>query len=207
MCLKQRHHARIAQHMNLLAHFYLAELTGTSAAGQLLGDMVKGRLDGREPPAIERGIRLHRAIDSFTDKHWVTTDLRRRFRPPLRRYGGILVDIGFDHCLARNWAGYSDAPLPDFARQVVTRARQEWPATAHAPARPPLELMQILVDYQRPAGLQRALDSVDLRLRHNSPLPEALPPLLDQYERLDAGFRTFFPQLCDYAQTFARRLS
>lgn len=192
--------------MNLLAHFYLAELTDTSAAGQLLGDMVKGHLDGHHAPAIERGIRLHRAIDSFTDNHAITADLRRRFQPPLRRYGGILVDIGFDYCLADEWARYSDAALPDFAEHVVARARREWP-TAAPSNKPPAELATVLVEYRYPAGLQRALDSVDRRLRRASPLPDALPALLAQREHLVSGFAAFFPQLCAHVQTLRPTVS
>jgi len=184
--------------MNLLAHFYLADLTATSAAGQLLGDRVKGRLDGRLDADIERGIRLHRAIDSFTDSHRLTADLRRRFAPPLRRYGGILVDIGFDYCLSRDWTRYSNTPLPTFARQVVNQARREWPATA-APA-PDTGLARALATYGQPHGLQCALDSVDRRLRRPSPLPEALPALMAQQTHLQAAFDVFFPELCVYAR-------
>lgn len=192
--------------MNLLAHFYVAEITGTSAAGQFLGDMVKGRLDGRFEPTVENGIRLHRAIDGFTDRHPVTAGLRRRFAPPWRRYGGILVDIGFDYCLARDWAQYSDTPLPRFAGQVVARARREWPPDTPMPARNLHALQQVLVDYRQPSGLQRALDNVDRRLAHASPLPDALPALLDQYGALAAGFEAYFPQLCAYAERYARTL-
>ena len=71
--------------MNLLVHLYLAERTGTSAAGQILGDMVKGRLDGRHGAAVERGIRLHRGIDRVSDDHEAHRAMRRRFSPPLRR--------------------------------------------------------------------------------------------------------------------------
>lgn len=187
--------------MNLLAHLYLADLTATSAAGQLMGDMVKGSLNERFEPQIERGIRLHRAIDGFTDSHPLTATLRRRFLPPLRRYGGILVDIGFDYCLARMWARYSDTALPQFAEHIVEQARREWPVEAPEKA-PPSALVQVLVDYQKPKGLQRALDSVDRRLTRISPLPNALPALLNEYDAFAHSFDAFFPELCDYAQRY-----
>lgn len=186
--------------MNLLAHLYLADLTGTSAAGQLLGDRVKGRLDGAMEAEIERGIRLHRAIDGFTDRHPLTAQLRDHFAPPLRRYAGILVDIGFDYCLARSWAHYSDTALESFAETLVNTARQQWPAGPQWPHRPGTGLTQVLIDYRRPAGLQRALNSVDARLRRPSPLPAALPALLAQQQALTTAFDTFFPQLCAHAR-------
>src|SRR5699024_7195222 len=141
--------------MNLLAHLYLADMTGTSMAGQILGDRIKGRLDGRFAPDVERGIRLHRAIDGFTDRHAVTSDLRRRFAPPLRRYGGILVDIGFDYCLARGWACYSDTALPRFADYAALCVARGWPPDESMPAHRFAGLAQVLAGYRRPAGLQR----------------------------------------------------
>lgn len=191
--------------MNLLAHLYLAELTGTSAAGQILGDMVKGRLDGRHGARVEAGIRLHREIDSFTDRHPITAELRQRFAPPLRRYGGILVDIGFDHCLATHWPRYSELPLAHAASRMAARAHREWPNDAPMAAQRLNGLETVLVDYRRPAGLQRALDSVARRLRRASPLPGALPALLNEYEALAAGFDAFFPELCAHARHHARR--
>ena len=105
--------------VNLLVHLYLAERTGTSAAGQILGDMVKGRLDGRHGAAVERGIRLHRGIDRVSDDHEAHRAMRRRFPPPLRRYAGILVDIGFDYSLARAWpAACTAVSRPSSARSA-----------------------------------------------------------------------------------------
>src|SRR5690625_4336633 len=86
--------------MNLLAHLWLADRSHTSAAGQILGDIVKGRVsEGHFQPAVTRGIRLHRLIDSSCDAHKVHRDLRRSFSPPMRRFAGIIVDIGFDYAL------------------------------------------------------------------------------------------------------------
>lgn len=188
------------RHVNLLAHFYLANLTATSAAGQLLGDLVKGPLDGTFGPSIERGIMLHRAIDSFTDTHPTTVDLRRRFAPPLRRYAGILIDIGFDHCLARQWIDYSDVELSQFAEQIAARAYRDWPPQAPQPAPQQAALTQVLINYKHPAGLQRALDSVDRRLTRTSPVASALPALMAEYPALERGFEHFFPALCAHIQ-------
>lgn len=51
--------------MNYLAHLYLAPDDDESLLGNLMGDFVKGPLDGRFSPGIAAGIRLHRHIDSF----------------------------------------------------------------------------------------------------------------------------------------------
>jgi|SRR5699024_5627952 len=191
--------------MNLLAHLYLAERTQTSAAGQILGDMVKGRLDDRYNADIMQGIHLHRRIDSFTDQHPVTAQLRRQFAPPLRRYGGILVDIGFDHCLARRWHDYSNQPLPQFAAAVVARARQTWPHNGPMPAQHLAGLDQVIAAYDDPTGLQRALASVSNRLQRTNPLAQALPALLQRMPAIGAGFEAFFPALCAHVEQTAAR--
>lgn len=190
--------------MNLLAHLYLAEHTRTSAAGQLLGDLVKGRLDGRYGHYTEAGIRLHRRIDGFTDHHPITIHLRKRFDASLRRYAGILVDIGFDYCLARQWPQYSNVPLTVASHRMLQRAHAEWPRHAPVPARRFDGLEHVLVSYQRPDGLQRALDSVATRLHHANPVASALPALLAEQTALETGFETFFPALCRHAMQHAR---
>ena len=55
--------------MNYLGHLCLSDDSPECIVGNLLGDFVKGRPEGRFPPGVVRGIRLHRAIDGFTDGH------------------------------------------------------------------------------------------------------------------------------------------
>lgn len=171
--------------MNLLAHLLLAEQSDTSFAGQILGDDVKGRLDRRFPAAIRRGIRLHRAIDSHSDAHAGHRRLRRLFEPPLRRYAGILVDIGLDQSLVRYWHDYHDAPLAVFARRAQQRVVAEWPPAAPFGVERLQWLARVLTGYAEPAGIQRALDSVASRLRRDNPVASALPALAAHADAFD----------------------
>jgi acyl carrier protein phosphodiesterase len=177
--------------MNLLVHLWLAERSHSSAAGQILGDVIKGRLDsrlnGRLPPAIRDGIRLHRAIDGFSDAHPAHRAMRRHFEAPLRRYAGILVDIGFDHSLANTWPDYSHESLAGFAAAAERQVRREWPAQAPFAVARMRGLATVLHGYAQPAGVQRALDSVARRLTHRNPLGCALPALLAQKAAFDAA--------------------
>ncbi|MDN5863131.1 MAG: ACP phosphodiesterase, partial [Salinisphaera sp.] len=113
--------------MNYLAHLYLAQRTGTSAAGALLGDFVRGRLAGGLPADVETGIRLHRRVDTYTDSHPEVVAARRSFDPPLRRYAGILIDLYFDHILACRWPQWHPDPLPEFAADCAAKLRAAWP--------------------------------------------------------------------------------
>lgn len=174
--------------MNLLAHLWLADRSGTSAAGQILGDLVKGRL--AEPQfgaSVDHGIRLHRRIDSRCDEHRVHRELRWRFAPPLRRYAGIIVDIGFDHALARRWTRFSNEPLTVFSQRVARQIEREWPHNAPRHAPDAAGMAALLRSYAQRSGIETALRSVGARLRRRNPLAEALPALLDEYPAFAAG--------------------
>ena len=87
--------------------------------GSFLGDFVKGTLQSRFEPEIESGIRLHRAIDAFTDQHPQVLTAAARFSPPFRRYSGILLDVLFDHLLAQSWSDYYEISLEHFSQKIL----------------------------------------------------------------------------------------
>ena len=76
--------------MNFLAHFLLSGDDHDLLLGNLLGDIVKGRVEryvhAGTTERIRDGIRLHRTIDSFSDTHPVV----RRSKPRIagRTAGG-----------------------------------------------------------------------------------------------------------------------
>jgi acyl carrier protein phosphodiesterase len=102
--------------MNHLGHLVLAGSSEGLRLGAFLGDHVKGRLTGHElPESWLAGIRLHRHVDSLVDSCPEVRAFVSSLQPPLRRYGGIFVDVLFDHMLARQWADFGPCPLPEFA--------------------------------------------------------------------------------------------
>jgi acyl carrier protein phosphodiesterase len=104
--------------VNFLAHFHLAWPDEGLIAGALEGDYCKGPLRGQLPAPLERGVKLHRAIDAHTDNHPLILQLRRELPADLRRYAGILIDLSFDHYLSVHWSNFSSVPLQDFSREV-----------------------------------------------------------------------------------------
>src|SRR4051812_44429809 len=105
--------------MNFLAHLYLSGDNDYVKLGNFIGDFVKGRnLNEQFPSGIARGIRLHRAIDEFTDSHPIVKKSKDRLRPAYRHYAPVIVDVFYDHFLARNWTRYSDTALADYAEQT-----------------------------------------------------------------------------------------
>jgi len=105
--------------VNFLAHLYLAGDDEALRLGALLGDFVRGRAALEDySPALRDGIRMHRHVDSFVDSLEPVVRLREALQPPFRRYAGIIVDLGFDHELARRWPAFSTQPLAAFDREV-----------------------------------------------------------------------------------------
>src|SRR5215813_13839544 len=104
--------------MNLLAHALLASPDAELMLGSLIGDFVRGRVDPALPPKVRAGIALHRAVDAYTDAHADVAAARALFEPPFRRYAGILIDVWFDHLLARQWARYGEDELDAFSDRV-----------------------------------------------------------------------------------------
>ena len=191
--------------MNYLAHLYLADATQTSLAGSVLGDSVKGRLQGNYPAAIEVGISLHRRVDSYTDHHSSVRAACAEFDPPYRRYAGILVDIYCDYLLTQQWQYFHSEPLPNFAQQVAGKLWEQWP---HPPftAQSLAGFPQVLLSYGSEGGIQTALERVSRRAVRSNPIAQALPVLQAKHAALEQAFARLFPDLIKFALDEANRL-
>ena len=183
--------------MNHLAHVLLAGAQPESRLGAMLGDFWRGAPDADWAPAVQAGVRLHRKIDVYTDRHPLVATARRLFSPPLRRYAGILLDVYFDHALARHWSRYAEEPIAALSTDIIDLL------AANAAWLPP-DLMRfaaymrrndLFAAYARPAVIERVLAGIGMRLRHANPLANAAPVLWDHAEELDRCFAAFFPEL------------
>ncbi len=104
--------------MNFLAHAVLAGDDPALIVGGVVGDWIKGPLPGALPPDLARGVALHRAIDSHAETHPAFCRSRNRMSPARRRYAGVLVDIFYDHLLARDWAEHRNDALAAYCAGV-----------------------------------------------------------------------------------------
>lgn len=187
--------------MNYLAHLHLGGDTPEQLLGSLYGDFVKGPLAGRYPAGIEAAIQQHRRIDAFTDRHPLIEQARARFPAERRRTSGILLDLFFDHCLARDWTVFADEPLGQFTARVyrVLAAQPELPERLASIA-PRMAAQDWLGSYTDFAVLEQVLLGMSRRLSRPQMLAGAMAELERLYEPLSRDFREFYPQL----QVFAR---
>jgi acyl carrier protein phosphodiesterase len=188
--------------VNYLAHTLLADHDADLEVGGILGDFVRGRPDPSLPEQLRAGIGLHRAIDSFTDAHAEVRAARGLFERPWRRYAGILLDVWFDHCLARDFALWSNMPLKAFSERLRERLAAR-AVLLPAPMRQFAAYMgrhDLPAAYADPQVISQVLAGIGTRLSRPNPLHRALPVLRARDAELTRCFEAFFPQL----QAFAR---
>ena len=186
--------------MNYLAHLHLGGQRPGQLLGSLYGDFVKGRLQGQFDPEVEAAIALHRRIDVFTDRHPLVDTALGRFSETRRRYAGIVLDVFFDHCLARDWGQYAEGPLErftsDFYRVLV--AEQQLPRRL-ATIAPHMAAHDWLGSYRDFAVLEQVFNGIARRLSRPEELAGAMQDLKALYEPLSEDFRAFYPQLQVFA--------
>jgi acyl carrier protein phosphodiesterase len=191
--------------MNYLAHLHLGGAALEQLLGSLYGDFVKGPLAGRFAPSVEASIRLHRRIDAFTDAHPLTQRARARFPAGRRRVAGIVLDLFFDHCLARDWRQFADQPLDQFTAEVYRVLLRE-PALPERLGHiaPRMAAHDWLGSYRDFDVLGQVLGGMSRRLSKPQLLDGALLELERLYEPLSEDFRAFYPQLQAWAEAERR---
>jgi len=189
--------------MNYLAHLYLSGESDELMLGNFIGDYVKGQQYLRYAEDVQKGILLHRAIDSFTDAHPVVKEVAAFFRPAYGRYSGIVTDVIFDHFLARYWRDYSPYTLRQFAKHVHAVLLSNF---FQLPTRvkgflPFLIQHKRLESYARLDGIQQSLHI----MAHRTSLPdhtnEAMTVLEGNFSELKELFERFFAELVLHAET------
>lgn len=190
--------------MNWLAHLHLARYDDDALLGALLGDFAFGSsgLD-RWGATVHSEILLHRRIDRFTDTHPAVTALRERFPDGQRRYAGIVLDVYFDHCLARDWARWSEQPLDAFTARVyaVLDARFDaLPPRLQAIA-PRMTAHDWLGGYRERANVDLAITRMATRLsRHGDRLVDTLHAFRRVEPDAAAMFDGFFTSLSAFVE-------
>ena len=170
-------------------------------AGGVLGDFIKGPVPDTLPPELRAGIRLHRRIDSFSNR---LPDMKvsvRRFGPELRRAAPVLLDIVADRILAETWQCYSDRHIGDFTSDVYAALAIH---DDHVPVagRRFVDYMvatDLLARYDEPEPLGRAARHVLGRLRMDHLVEPFAAAMDEQWAALTRDFHVYFPRLQEFA--------
>ncbi len=187
--------------MNYLAHIYLSEGNENIQLGNFFADAVKGNSYLSYPGEIQKGILLHRKIDTFTDFHPVVKKSKARLKSKFGLYKGIIIDIFYDHFLARNWQLFSDVSLGDFADSFYTILLKNMSILPEKTqfVVPFLVKQNWLKSYASLEGIEKVLVGMNKRTNNHSGMDLAMGDLVDHFDELDNDFHTFFPELKEFA--------
>jgi acyl carrier protein phosphodiesterase len=179
--------------LNHLFHLFLSDPDPPCRLGALLGDYVKGPLDERFPAGVRRGIAQHRSIDRFAETSPPFRRSKRRLNPALRHCRGILVDVAYDHFLARDWHLFHPQPLEDFATsfyRLLQAHRALLPPTLQT-ALPRMIAADWLVACRDLDHIEGLLQRLAGRLSRPNLLAGGRKELLKQRRGLEADFLAF----------------
>tara|TARA_R110002050_G_scaffold115520_1_gene231683 strand:+ start:54 stop:638 length:585 start_codon:yes stop_codon:yes gene_type:complete len=187
--------------MNFLAHIYLSGKDESIIIGNFIADGIKGKRYQNYPPQIAKGILLHRAIDTFTDAHPIVHQSTARLHKNYSHYSGVIVDILYDHFLAKNWSEYSDEPLDEYVEHFYDLLRKNFTIL---PARiqrmmPYMIADNWLLSYATIEGISSILAQMNVRTKGVSKMNLAVAELEEFYDEFEAEFTTFFAELIQFS--------
>jgi acyl carrier protein phosphodiesterase len=189
--------------LNFLAHALLAGEDPALLVGGVIGDWIKGSLPGILPDDLAKGVALHRAIDNFAESQPAFRRSRSRVSLERRRYAGVLVDVFYDHLLAKNWATIHHQSLEEYCDVVyrsIKNRRDELPISSH----PGLKLMaeeDWLTSYARIEDIADVLARMSRRARQPNPLANGEQEFLADVD----GFTGDFYEWLDDTRKFCQR--
>jgi acyl carrier protein phosphodiesterase len=183
--------------MNFLAHIYLSGDNDLLKIGNFMADSIRGHQYEAYPTEIRKGILLHRAIDSFTDMHPIYRQSKHRLHQKYGHYSGVIMDIFYDHFLAKNWNSYSDEKLEDYAEKFYTLLKNNYEIlTERTKGMIPYMIgRNWLVSYASIEGLEMILFQMDHRTKNRVAMHESIVELQQFYVEFETEFQLFFEEL------------
>jgi acyl carrier protein phosphodiesterase len=190
--------------MNYLAHAWLSFGHEEILVGNLVSDFVKGKRKFDYPQGIQRGIILHRAIDTFTDEHEATRLAKEIFRPAYRLYSGAFMDVVYDHFLANDPNEFNPESLRNFSETVyqILDSHFEYLPERFARMFPYMKRQNWLFNYSTLRGTEMSFGGVVRRARYLNESETAASLFEEHYKTLREYYRVFFPDL----KSFAKRM-
>jgi len=188
--------------LNYLAHAYLSFGDPEVLAGNLISDFIKGKKKYDYPAGIQKGIALHRAIDTYTDDHPATKEAKEILRPVYRLYSGALVDVLYDHFLATDVNEFTKESLFDFSQQVYASIDRQiqWLPERFTKMFPYMKTQNWLFNYHTMWGTEKSLEGVVRRSRYLTESGAAYHLFEQHYQLFSDCYRQFWKDLLPFAR-------
>lgn len=194
--------------MNILAHSYLSFEDEQLLIGNFIADQVKGSDLSSYPQGVQKGILLHRAIDNFTDSHPLYKQSCRRIFSHQGHYSRVVIDILYDHFLAKDWEQYTDIPLENYAAkfyELLQKNKSYFPEHSQY-ALHYMAKSNWLVMYASVAGIDRILKGMHSRANYGSSMDTA-SELIDLYvDEFQKEFSQFFEEIIIFSKSKIKKL-
>ena len=162
-----------------------------------MADGIHGKHFDTFPMEIQKGIILHRSIDTFTDAHPIFRQSTKRLHANYHHYSGIIVDIFYDHFLAKNWSNYSDEKLDHFTERFYQSLRDNHDSLTLKTQKmmPYMINHDWLSSYQNIESIESVLAKMDTRMKYESNMRFSVAELRTFYSDFESEFTAFFAAL------------
>lgn len=182
--------------MNYLAHALLSANNEALLIGNFIADHLRGNKFDNLPPTVIEGVKMHREIDAFTDTHELFKKSKRIFYPKYEKYSGVLIDIYFDHLLAKNFLELADIRLNTFAQKVYGMYNNN---KAILPKSSERFLNYVINNniyeaYAEKDGITTVLGHLSQRINHGVQLQNSMEDFLEHEKILEDNFKLFFEE-------------
>ena len=188
--------------MNFLAHIYLSGNSDLIKIGNFMADGIRGKQFEHFPQDVQKGIVLHRSIDTYTDSHDVFRQSTKRLHERYHHYAGVIVDIIYDHFLAKNWTKYSDEKLEDFINRFYSSLHENYDILTEKTQgmMPYMIENNWLLSYQTVGGIHKILTQMDRRSKNLSKMQYASEELVEFYSEFEQEFTLFFEDIKQHSK-------
>lgn len=189
--------------MNYLAHAYLSFGHSGILVGNMISDFVKGKKQFDYPTDIQKGIRLHRAIDAFTDQHPATKEAKQYFRPAVGAYAGAFIDVVYDHFLALDHTELTETSWKEFSADVYKELSAHKYILPEKFARmlPYMAEQDWLYHYRFMRGIENSFSGLARRAVYLTDSTYVFTLFKDHYRELERHYQAFFPDVKNFARS------
>lgn len=188
--------------MNYLAHAFLSFNNADLLVGNMIADYIKGNKQFEYSSQIQAGIKLHRAIDFFTDTHEASQEIKNLFKPTYRLYAGAFIDVVYDYFLANDRIHFTTENelriFADITYQILEKRQQDFPEKFGIMF-PFMQSQDWLYNYRTDIGMQKSFGGLRKRAKYIEETDTAFEIFLDNKQTIQHAYDVFFPDLKNFA--------
>ena len=166
--------------------------------GNMISDYVKGKKQYDYPAAIQNGIKMHRAIDDFTDTHEATLEIKKLFKPAYRLYAGAFTDVVYDYFLANDTNQFSSSnELKIFTQKTyqLLKTQSIYFPEKFAGMFPYMQEQDWLYNYRFDEGMQKSFGGLLRRAEYITEITTAYEIFLGNKDFINHWYNLFMPDV------------